>query len=418
MMALKCPEAKLVMAKQIPLPRSVRRAVEAMRAQPGRAFTLSKLVNIAGVSRRTLQRQFKAFLCKTPQEVLRDIRFERARRDLLCASPTATVTDIALRYGLVHLGRFSVEYHKRYREKPSATLHRRATFLAGQSTKSSLVGVHAHDHPTIAVTTEGRDSHETLARSIVDELAIALMRAGIAVTNRPEMARYHLRCTLREVGRAIRLTSRLVDAATGSHLWAHCHDGTTEDAFEFEENAAAIIAVAMRRGLRAAEVERARRKPHVDQTAHDLTMRALPHALALDVDGNRRSLDLLDQAMERDPDHTLAIALAAWCHGQGLVYQFSDNPGQARAQALSFAQRAISIGGDPTALPILGNAFALAGDVQAAESVTRKALALDGQFALGVDAKWLDRCLQTTISVSRGAALDCARSRARRSAGI
>jgi tetratricopeptide (TPR) repeat protein len=151
-----------------------------------------------------------------------------------------------------------------------------------------------------------------------------------------------------------------------------------EDAFEFEENAAAIVAVAMRQGLRAAEVERARRKRHVDQTAHDLTMRALPYALALDVEGNRRSLDLLDQAMERDPDHTLAIALAAWCQAQGVVYQFNDNPGQARAQALSFAQRAINIGGDPTALPILGNAFALAGDVQAADSVTRIALAFDG----------------------------------------
>ena len=150
-----------------------------------------------------------------------------------------------------------------------------------------------------------------------------------------------------------------------------------EDAFEFEENAAAIVAVAMRQGLRAAEVERARRKRHVDQTAHDLTMRALPYALSLDVEGNRRSLDLLDQAMERDPDHTLAIALAAWCQAQGVVYQF-HNPGQARAQALSFAQRAISIGGDPTALPILGNAFALVGDVQAADSVTRIALAFDG----------------------------------------
>jgi adenylate cyclase len=81
-------------------------------------------------------------------------------------------------------------------------------------------------------------------------------------------------------------------------------------------------------------------------------MRALPYALALDIEGNKRSLDLLDQAMERDPDHTLAIALAAWCHAQGVVYQFSDNPGQARAKALSLAARALSLGGDPTALPI------------------------------------------------------------------
>jgi Flp pilus assembly protein TadD len=43
--------------------------------------------------------------------------------------------------------------------------------------------------------------------------------------------------------------------------------------------------------------------------------------------------------------------------------------------------RAIISGGDSTVLAILGNALALAGDVETADMVTRKALALDGSSA-------------------------------------
>src|SRR5690349_19555930 len=101
------------------LPRSVSRALDLMRAEPSRALTVRELAAIAGASPRTLQRQFQTFLGKTPQAVLRAIRFERARRDLLRASHTETVSDIALRCGFSHLGRFSIEYHRRYGEKPS-----------------------------------------------------------------------------------------------------------------------------------------------------------------------------------------------------------------------------------------------------------------------------------------------------------
>ena len=361
-----------------PVPRSVSRALSAMLEAPDRAFDLAALAALAGASTRTLQRHFRSFLGKTPQAVLRDIRFERVRRDLLSASSAASVTGIAHRCGFAHLGRFSVEYRRRYGETPSETLRRRATLLAERPGRSSVAAACDRDHPTIAVIVETQRGDEGFGRSIADELSLALMRAGIAVTSGPERASYHLRCSLRGAGHDIRLTSRLIDRSTGRYLWAHCHDGTNDDAFQFEENAAAIIAVAMRPGLRAAEVERARRKPESDQTAHDLTMRALPYALALDTDGNKRSLDLLERAMARDPEHTLALAMAAWCHAQGVVYLFSDSPEQARALALALARRAISVGGDATALPIVANALALAGDVQGADVITRRALAVDG----------------------------------------
>jgi len=81
------------------LPRGVRRAFDAMRANVGRDWSVTELADVAGVSSRTLQRQFRVFLGKAPRTTLRDVRFEAARRELLQGLPDAKVTDVALRCG-------------------------------------------------------------------------------------------------------------------------------------------------------------------------------------------------------------------------------------------------------------------------------------------------------------------------------
>jgi TolB-like protein len=155
-----------------------------------------------------------------------------------------------------------------------------------------LVAVSESPVAVSPIVAEQRD--RAIARGVEAELATALLRAGVCVTNRPENACYHLCGTLRGDGREHRLTFRLIEAATGRHLWAYQHCGPSEDIFLFEESAAASVTAAIQPGLRAAEVERARRKPDVDLTAQDLALRALPHVLAFNVDGNTQALDLLD----------------------------------------------------------------------------------------------------------------------------
>ena len=51
--------------------------------------------------------------------------FQRARADLLDASPVETVNDIAWRWGFRNMGRFSVEYRRLFGERPSETMHGR-----------------------------------------------------------------------------------------------------------------------------------------------------------------------------------------------------------------------------------------------------------------------------------------------------
>src|SRR5690606_14311104 len=76
-----------------------------------------------GVPLRTLQENVLRELGATLAEVLRRQRLRAARTMLLDADPTrSSVTEIALRCGFRHLGRFSVEYRQAFGEKPSETL--------------------------------------------------------------------------------------------------------------------------------------------------------------------------------------------------------------------------------------------------------------------------------------------------------
>src|SRR3954467_4552335 len=144
---MECPHG----ASRTPLlPRGVRCALDAMRANLERDWSVAVLADTAGVSGRTLQRQFQAFLGKAPRTALRDLRFACARRALLQGVRDAKVMDIALRCGFPHFGRFSVEYRRRYGETPSQTLRRQAVFIGALASMPSIF-ISARDRPTMAL---------------------------------------------------------------------------------------------------------------------------------------------------------------------------------------------------------------------------------------------------------------------------
>jgi AraC-like DNA-binding protein/tetratricopeptide (TPR) repeat protein len=363
------------------LPRSVRGALDTMRANMEHDWSVTDLAAAAAVSARTLQRQFQVFLGKSPGIALRDIRFERARRELLQGQPGTKVTDVALRCGFPHCGRFSVEYRRRYGETPSQTLRRQAVF-AGAVASMPAFFTASRDRPAVALDPiEAAPEHGAFARSIADELATALTRAGVSVAGHARSAQYRLAGVIRGSGRQTRLTLRLIETETGRYLSAHRSDGILDDGSVPVEHFATKIAAALQPCLRLAEIDRAQRKPEDGLSAHDLALRAMPGVLSLDVEGNSRALDLLERAMERDPGSALATALAAWARVQRVVYHFTTDLREERARSVQLARKAQGLAGDATVLAILGNALTLLHDVDAADAVIRKALSVDGGSA-------------------------------------
>lgn len=112
-------------------PRDVRRAVDYIEAHLTTRFTISDIVEATGVAGRTLFKHFKDFKGVSPMRYALNARFLQVRQALQRAEPEESVTDIALRWGFTHLGRFSVEYRRRFGESPSQTLGRRRTRSSG-----------------------------------------------------------------------------------------------------------------------------------------------------------------------------------------------------------------------------------------------------------------------------------------------
>lgn len=80
-----------------------------------------------GVSERTLQYTFRDTLDMTPGAYLRVLRLNRARAMVLDPAYGAeSVTQIAMRWGFFHLGRFAGDYRRMFLEGPADTRRRAA----------------------------------------------------------------------------------------------------------------------------------------------------------------------------------------------------------------------------------------------------------------------------------------------------
>ncbi|OFE13613.1 hypothetical protein PHACT_11100 [Pseudohongiella acticola] len=78
-----------------------------------------------GVSARVLQYSFNDFMQITPVAYLRILRLNKVRQQLLMpAHAMVTVTEVATRFGFMHLSNFARDYAGLFGERPSVTLQR------------------------------------------------------------------------------------------------------------------------------------------------------------------------------------------------------------------------------------------------------------------------------------------------------
>lgn len=103
-------------------PRLLRLAEAHIAAHLDQPLDLAEIARAARTTPRTLQNAFRKFRDTTPLQYLRDARLARAHQDLLSGDPGQSVTDVATRWGFLHLGRFSQAYKARFGESPNRTL--------------------------------------------------------------------------------------------------------------------------------------------------------------------------------------------------------------------------------------------------------------------------------------------------------
>lgn len=165
--------------------------------------------------------------------------------------------------------------------------------------------------------------------------------------------RYVLEGSVRKGGNRLRITGQLIEAETGTHLWADRYDGDLEDVFALQDRITESVVGAIEPSLRLAEIARSKRKPPKDIGAYDLYLQALPHLFAIRPEPNELALNLLHRAIELDPNYALALAYLAWGYEERLTRAWGAYGDDDTGMAVSLARRAIAADRDDALVLVL-----------------------------------------------------------------
>ena len=111
---------RLGRVRAAPRPRHLRLAEGFIEAHLDQPLTVEEIAAAAGISPRGLQMVFRQYRDTTPLGFWRDARLARAHGDLVAGA--GSVTEVALKWGFSHFGRFSQAYAARYGISPRDTL--------------------------------------------------------------------------------------------------------------------------------------------------------------------------------------------------------------------------------------------------------------------------------------------------------
>jgi TolB-like protein/Flp pilus assembly protein TadD len=262
------------------------------------------------------------------------------------------------------------------------------------------------DKPSLAVlpfqNLSGDPEQDYFADGIVEDITTALSRIewlfviarnssftfkGRAVDIRrvgEELGvRYVLEGSVRRAAKRIRINAQLIDASNGAHLWADRFDGDLEDVFDLQDRVTERVAGLLEPRIRLAEMALSRRKPTESLRAYDYFLRALAEFHKATKEPNREAVQLLERAIEIDPNYTAAHGLAAYCYAYRKGNAWMADRAAESAEGLRLARLAIAgAQEDATALYMGSMASAyLGGDLRTAATVMDRALALNPNLA-------------------------------------
>src|SRR5436190_1206578 len=235
---------------------------------------------------------------------------------------------------IVAAGLFAYQF---LRSKPSAT--------AASSTMLAPSGAATIPEKSIAVLPFENLSDEKqnafFTDGVQDEILTDLAKiADLKVISRTSVMQYRSGAprNLREIGQQLgvahvvegsvqraanrlRVNAQLIDARNDAHLWAQTYDRDLADVFAIQSEIAKAIADQLQAKLSPNEKKAIEQPPTTDLAAFDLYSRAKTLVLTAGLSATgepdeRKAIELLDEAVKRDPSFFDAYCQLAFAHEQ------------------------------------------------------------------------------------------------------
>jgi adenylate cyclase len=263
------------------------------------------------------------------------------------------------------------------------------------------------DKPSIAVlpfqNMSGDAEQEYFADGMVEDIITGLSRSkslfviarnstftykgkaiDIKQVGRELGVRYVLEGSVRKSVNRVRITGQLIDAASGTHLWADRFDGLLDDIFDLQDRVTSSVIGAILPQLERAEIERAQRKPTESLRAYDYYLRALAASYRFTREANLEIIELTRAASAIDPQFALPYALAVFSFTQRKAFGWITNIADEISETRRLAARAIELDRDDArVLAMIGFGLCyVVGEVEEGAVLLARAIQLDPNLVL------------------------------------
>ena len=154
---------------------------------------------------------------------------------------------------------------------------------------------------------------------------------------------YIVEGSVRKAGNRVRVTAQLIEAATGSHIWADRYDRQLVDIFAIQDEVTEAIVARVADRVKGAATTLSRSRPKQSVTAYDLVLQSRPYRTSMTRSGSEQAARLLTQAIALDPDYSLAHASLAFVRAGDVDDGWSADPDAALRDAMASARQAVAL---------------------------------------------------------------------------
>jgi TolB-like protein len=157
--------------------------------------------------------------------------------------------------------------------------------------------------------------------------------------------RYLLEGSVRRSENHIRINCQLINAVTGSHIWAQRFDRDLEDIFELQDEITRVIVGSIAPQIELAEMDRSRAPTLASLSSYELSLMAKSQVYdALrggNADGIQQAIDTAYDVLKLDVRNTHALWVLGIAQICQYLYHWGNDPGGARDRALQATENLI-----------------------------------------------------------------------------
>jgi adenylate cyclase len=194
--------------------------------------------------------------------------------------------------------------------------------------------------------------------------------------------RYVLEGSVRKAGEQVRISTQLIDATTGHHLWAERYDRNLKDIFAIQDEITKNIITALQVELREGEEARVYGRGTDNLDAYLKLLQGREHSNRFNREGNILARQMYEEAIVLDPEYAVAYLRLSATHLMDLIYGSSKSPQWSLEQAEELTKKALALDDSlAEAYSFLGRIYLVKRHYEEAISEGEKAVELDPNSA-------------------------------------